>query len=236
MAINRPEIIETIYYGYAALPLKTVGEEASKYDPDAANALLDEIGLTNKNADGMRLGSDGQPLTLLLEHGAQAPDLGPVAEIVGEDLKAVGINVLVKKIDSTLWGTRSGNNDLQSTVMWSHDQGWEGGVGVADSIARAGDAWNDYLTSQGKQGVAPPDWIKQGQALAAKWWSAVPGSDEWKKITEEGFAWQRDNLPYINIVESVKYPMIASKKLGNVAQGGFAIGSNFSGEQLFFNP
>ena len=26
MAINRQELIDTIYYGYASLPLKTVGE------------------------------------------------------------------------------------------------------------------------------------------------------------------------------------------------------------------
>jgi hypothetical protein len=29
--------------------------------------------------------------------------------------------------------------------------------------------------------------------------------------------------------------MIANKKLGNVAQSGFAIGLNFAGEQLYFN-
>lgn len=235
MAINRPEIVETIYYGYASLPLKTVGEEASKYDPDAANALLDEMGLTNKDADGMRLGPDGKPFTLLLEHGAQAPDIAPVAEIVAEDLKKVGINVLVKKIDSTLWGTRRGSNDLMSTVFWSHDVGWGGGVGMQDDgIARAGRAWQQYYTSQGKQGQKPPEWAQQGYDLLAKWWAAVPGSAEWKQITDNSFAWQRDNLNMINIVEGVKYPMIASKKLGNVAQSGYAIASNFSGEQLFF--
>jgi len=235
MAINRPEIIETIYYGYAALPVRDVGEEASQYDPDTANALLDEIGLTNKNADGMRLGSDGQPMTLLLEHGAHAPDLSPIAEVVAEDLKKVGINVLVKKIDSQLWGTRMGNNDIMTTMFWTHDVGWGGGVGLNETLERAGRSWFDYNNSQGKLGVEPPAWMQQGFDLKKAWWSAVPGSDEWKKITDDAAAWQRDNLPIIKIVEGVKYPMIASKKLGNVAQGGYAIASNFSGEQLFFN-
>jgi peptide/nickel transport system substrate-binding protein len=235
MAINRPEIIETIYFGYASLPLRDVGEEASKYDPDAANALLDEIGLTNKNADGLRLGSDGQPLTLLLEHGAHAPDIAPVAEIVGEDLKKVGINVLVKKIDPQLWDTRRGSNDLMSTLFWTHDQGWGGGVGMNEVLENgAGRAWWQYNNSQGELGEKPPDWLQQGFDLKKQWWSAVPGSDEWNKITEDSAAWQRDNLPIIKIVEGVKYPMIASKNLGNVAQGGYAIASNFSGEQLFF--
>lgn len=234
MAVNRPEIIETIYYGYAGLPLKTVGEDASKYDPDAANAALDELGLTNKDADGLRLGSDGKPLTILLEHGAHAPDLGPVAEIVAADMKKIGINVSVKKIDTTLWGTRRGNNDLMSTVFWSHDQNGAAGLGVDDAIGRAGRSWAQYHTSQGKSGVKPPDWAQAGYDLMSKWWSAVPGSDDHKKLTEDGFAWQRDNLPYLTIVEDVKYPMVVSKKLGNVAQGGFAIACNFAGEQLYF--
>ncbi len=237
MAINRPEIIETIYYGYAALPQRDVGEANSKYDVDAANKLLDEIGLTNKDADGLRLGSDGKPLTILLEHGAHAPDLAPIAEIVGEDLKKVGINVQVKKIDPSLWGTRSNNNDLMSTMFWTHDQGWGGGTGLNEALGvrGAGAMWDRYLSSGGKNGEKPPDWVTKGQDIKTRWWTAVPGSAAWLKIGEEAAAWQRDNLPIIKIVEGVKYPMIANKKLGNVASSGFAIGLNFAGEQLYFN-
>lgn len=235
LAINRSEIIETIYYGFASLPLRDVGEENSQYDPDAANALLDEIGLTNKDANGMRLASNGQPLTLLLEHGAHAPDLSPISEIVAEDLKNIGLNVVVKRIDSQLWGTRRGNNDLMSTVFWTHDVGWGGGVGLNEALEQgAGRAWWQYYNSNGATGEKPPDWVQQGFDIKKAWWSAVPGSDEWNQITEQAHAWQRDNLPIVKIVEGVKYPMIASKNLGNVATGGYAIGSNFSGEQLFF--
>ena len=103
-----------------------------------------------------------------------------------------------------------------------------------DSIGRAGRVWEQYNRSQGKTGVKPPDWAQAGYDIMSKWWSAVPGSDEYKKLTEEGFAWQRDNVPYVTIVEDVKYPMVVSKKLGNVASSGFAIACNFAGEQLYF--
>lgn len=234
MAINRDEIIQTIYYGYASLPLRDVGEEASAYAPDAANALLDEVGLTNKDGDGMRLASDGKPLQILLEHAAHAPDLAPVAEIVAEDLKAVGISVLVKKIDPQLWDTRSANNDIMATMFWTHDQSGGGGAGFGEAFERSGRAWRVYINTQGKSGEKPPEWYMKGIDLAKQWWSLVPGSDAHKKVTQDIAAWQRENLPIVKIVEGVKYPMIVSKKLGNVAQGGFAIASNFSGEQLFF--
>jgi peptide/nickel transport system substrate-binding protein len=76
--------------------------------------------------------------------------------------------------------------------------------------------------------------MKKGFDIKAQWWTAVPGSAEWQKITESAAAWQRENLPIIKIVEGVKYPMIVSKNLGNVAQSGYAIACNFAGEQLFF--
>jgi peptide/nickel transport system substrate-binding protein len=78
MAINRQELIDTIYYGYASMPVETVGEENMTYDVDAANALLDEMGLTKRTPMAYRKYPEGwQPIDILLEHGAQAPDLVP---------------------------------------------------------------------------------------------------------------------------------------------------------------
>src|SRR5690606_12346762 len=55
LAINRQEIIDSVYYGFATLPLRTVGEEFSQHDPERANALLDEMGLTERDDEGFRL-------------------------------------------------------------------------------------------------------------------------------------------------------------------------------------
>ena len=222
-------------YGYAALPLEDVGEAAAKYDVDGANKLLDEIGLTNKDADGLRLGSDGKPLTILFEHGAHAPDLALIAEIVGEDLKKVGINVQVKKIDTTLWGTRRGANDLMSTMFWSHDQAGRWHRFERGRSTRLVARGHQYNNSSGASGVEPPDWMKEGFDTHAKWWTAVPGSAEWIKVSPKMLCLAAREPPYITIVEDVKYPMVVSKKLGNVAEGGFAIGLNFAGEQLVLN-
>ena len=233
MALNRQEFIDSIYYSFAGLPLTSVGEENSKYDVAKANSLLDDLGMKTKDADGFRMGPDGKPFSILLEHGAHAPDLQPAAELVAAQLKEVGIKVNVKRIDSTLWGNRNSANELQATVFWTHDQGWDSGYtgGVFDQSAPA---WQLWHTSNGKQGEEPPAWVKQAWDLDVKRWSSVSGSDEYNKLKEEGYAWARTNLPVIQIVEKVKYAMIANKKLHNVPQGGFAIAANFAGEQLWY--
>ncbi|GAB4557280.1 MAG: ABC transporter substrate-binding protein [Anaerolineae bacterium] len=233
LAINRPEIIESIYYGFASLPLKTVGEEFSQYDPQRANALLDEIGMTERDSEGYRLAPNGQPFTILVEHGAHAPDLAPVAELISEHLKDVGLRVQVKQIDPQLWSQRRNANELMSTVFWSHDRGWDAD-NTLGNINRAGRLWEIWRTTAGQEGEEPPDWVKEGIELAAKTWSSIPGSDEYNQLKEQSYAWERANLPLINIVENVKYPMIASQRLGNIPRSGYAIAANFSAEQFFY--
>jgi peptide/nickel transport system substrate-binding protein len=234
LAINRQELIDTVYFGHASLPLELVGEQYSRYDIAAANQLLDDMGLTEKNAQGVRLYPSGKPIEILLEHGAQAPDLIPVADLTVQYLKDIGLNVTAKQIEPSLHGEMWGANQIQATVMWSHDRGWDNDA-VTGSVGRAGRAWQVYMNTEGAEGVEPPDWVLEAYDIDARRWQVVSGSDEYMAVVAEGTQWCRDNLPYINYVENVKYPMIVSVRLGNVPRSGFAIAANFSGEQLFFN-
>jgi len=233
LAVNRQSIIETVYYGYASLPVETMGEEWSQFDPEKANALLDEIGMTNKDADGYRTYPDGSPFEILLEHGAHAPDLAPVADLLIGYFKDVGIKLTVKQIDPNLWDQKGAANERQATVMWSHDIGWDGDV-VIGNVNRAGRAWENYRITNGKQGEEPPAWIQEAIDIEAARWQSVSGSEEYNKLVQQGFDWCQTNLPYINFVEHVKYPLIVNKNLGNVPSSGYAIAGNFSIVQMFF--
>ncbi|MFN8442766.1 MAG: ABC transporter substrate-binding protein [Caldilineaceae bacterium] len=232
-AINRQEIIDSVYYTFAGMPSTLVGDENDSYDVDKANALLDELGMKDKDSDGFRKGPDGQPFSILLEHGAHAPDLEPIAELLAAQLKEVGINLQVKRIDSTLWGQRRDANELQATVFWGNDQGWDDDrLGGNPNIF--GQEWNLWHTSKGKEGTEAPDWVKKYWDLNVARWSAVSGSDEYNKLAQQGLDWAKENLPQITLVENVKYPMIANKKLHNVPSAGYAIACNFAGEQLWY--
>lgn len=233
MGINRDEIIESIYYGFAGYPVKTVGEENAKYDVDAANALLDELGMTEKDADGFRMGPDGQPFEILLEQAAQAPDIQPVTELLVEQYKAIGIKINAKRIDGSLQTQRRDANELQATVMWHHDQNGDNDR-LGARLDYAAPEWNRWYNTAGKEGLEPTDWLKEALDRNKKRWESVSGSDEYNALAEEGHAWQRANLPAITIVEDVKYPMIVNKNLRNVPQAGYAIACNFAGEQLWY--
>lgn len=233
LALNRDEMIESLYYGFASLPELTVGSEQYQRDLDEANALLDEMGLDQMDSEGYRLRPDGERLTIQLEHGAHAPDLSPAAELVAEHLREVGIEVQVKTMEATLWAQRRDANELQATVFWAHDQGWDNNW-TSDTIQRAGHDWWTYVQSGGEDGVEPPEWVMEAFEIDKARWGAVSGSDEYNQLKSDGYEWHRNNLPEITIVENVKYPLIVSARFGNVATNGYAIAQNFAGEQLFY--
>jgi len=236
LAQNRKEMIDNVYFGFAAIPDQTVDPAYVKYDVAAANKLLDEMGLDKKDADGNRLYPDGTAMNIVLANGQEDAGFTPLAELIGANLKKVGIKVLVKAVDPNLRGQQTAANAIQMYVMWNHDRGWDNDV---DDPGRAGTAWADWFGSLGKKGVEPPDWIKKAVDINTRRWSSISGSDEYNQIVAEGLKWTADNLPYINLVEHVKSPVIVSNKLGNVPADGSNvtdIGVNFALVQMYFKP
>lgn len=86
----------------------------TEYDPDAANALLDGIGLTEMDGEGYRLRPDGQRLTLVVEANDAAH--GPKLELLADNLADIGIELLPRIIDRTQWDDNRDNNNFQ--VQW----------------------------------------------------------------------------------------------------------------------
>ena len=65
----------------------------TKYDPAAANALLDGIGLTAKDADGFRLRSDGSGERLSFAHISDIGPAGDILELQTEYYADIGIEI-----------------------------------------------------------------------------------------------------------------------------------------------
>lgn len=108
-AINLDEIIEQVCLGYAdkgtagyvkaGLAEYTEGLEYT-YDPDKAEEMLDALGYTERDADGMRLSKDGEEMNLeLLVQSGNATRIR-TAELIAQHLGKVGVRVTVNAMES----------------------------------------------------------------------------------------------------------------------------------------
>ncbi len=132
----------------------------TRYDPERARALLDSIGLDRRDADGFRLGPDGERVSLILElMVVEGPDMDAV-EIVRSQWEEVGIQTALKPEERTLYHQRVTQNGehmigivgaeatfpLLSSPRWFATSLW----------AEWAHHWARWYLSEGRRGAEPP--------------------------------------------------------------------------------
>ncbi|MBL9213910.1 MAG: hypothetical protein JNG83_00390, partial [Opitutaceae bacterium] len=110
-AINRQAILRAEFFGLGepsqaepgpASPLHSprLARSSITYDPAAANALLDGLGLTRRDIDGFRTLPDGSPMVWFLPYRSSTP-LGPLQFVI-DDWAAVGIRAVARPVTDAL--------------------------------------------------------------------------------------------------------------------------------------
>ena len=88
-----------------------------QYDPDEANRLLDEMGLTDRDADGYRLRPDGKRLAFTIEFSnSNTGEKTAGLELVAEQWRDVGIDAALKAISNDLVSARTLANQMEVGV------------------------------------------------------------------------------------------------------------------------
>ena len=234
LAINRDEVNETLFLGLGtpeqALPQNVpyVTEEDKKfmteYDPARANKLLDEMGL-KKGADGIRMRSDGKPLTILWEYTLQYVWSAEFPALIAEYWQNVGVNVLLKEVNTQLCREKQKANTLDITSEWmapyepsmiSSPQLFV--VPYASFWPIMGTPWMDWKTSDGKSGEEPPSWVKRLWEIADEFKTTVPGSERYMELGKEMIALNFQNLVVIGTLGEIPLITVVSNRMGNVPE------------------
>jgi peptide/nickel transport system substrate-binding protein len=168
MAVDRDEINQSLLFGTARMgqlspmPSSKYYKESysaawASFNKDAANKLLDGMGLTQKNAQGIRLRKDGKPLSYIIEQGGLrvGPLTPKVSEMIATYWRDIGIDATSKEVDSSLLQTRMNNNQVHCTV-WHADR-------CTDLLLPLEPQW--FIPTAGGQGGASAAW--------AAWWAAA---------------------------------------------------------------
>ena len=133
MGIDRDQLNEAFWLGvgtpgspvpFAESPYNPGSEWRDKwstFDPDRANALLDEIGLTKKDAEGFRVRTDnGERLRIQIDTVKAFLPWPQQAEMIADQWKKIGIQADVREYERSLGQTRTRNNEHHIRI-WTNN-------------------------------------------------------------------------------------------------------------------
>ncbi len=236
VAINRDEINEVVFFGlgkpqqYIAFsPTPSfVNDELlqhyAQFDPDMANALLDEIGMVDKDGDGMRELPNGDKLVISLQVATQAISI-KLMEMVGQHWKNVGIDNTVKEVTTDEFRSAMSANKLDVT-QYSKGQPLAVILGISELFLPPFDnyfnlksaiLWGEYVDSDGASGVKPPDYVYQMIDDIGAFQAAPAGSAESNKLGLRLVKAMTENLLFIGTVKAV-LPIYHSNNLKNFTE------------------
>lgn len=254
LAIDRQQMNDIFYFGQAAVRQATappmtsfyedwMGDYFAEYDPDRANALLDEMGLGWDRNRQIRLRSDGQPLQIVLE---TTEEFAPMAELVAEHWSAIGVATTMRQLERIFFYERGPAND-RDAATWTFDSVSEFSM-RSDSCARfrptwgqpidPAPLWQTWFNTGGQSGEEPPQAVKELYALCDEFIVADPDSERYKELGREILKRNVEGLYNIGTVVAPRVVMI-SERLGNTPRAGtfaydFMFWVPYRGDQWYF--
>ena len=191
----------------------------TEYDPDRADALLDEVGLAERDDAGFRLRPDGERLAIVIDTRFEAQN--PTLELVRQFWEDVGVEALVRLIDRTLYTERV------STAAFEIRFGAWDRSSIISADPRLMLGWQTFAPeyfrwwdSGGTDGVEPPADHPVRQVWAS--WEAATSANTYEEAeahVQDIVSVHRENGWLIGLVGETPAIFIVSNRLGNFPPG-----------------
>ena len=237
MAIDRDEINQVIFFGLAspanntALPASPLYDEErstlyATYDPDAANALLDEMGLTERDGDGIRLLPDGEPLEVIVHTSGERTMETDILELIADRWRDVGVALFVSASQRDVFRTRVFSGEAAMSVWFGLDNALFAASTVPEELAPVEQSWLQYPTwgqyvQTGGDTGEPPD-MDFGIRLMELWntWLTSVDRQERLAVVGEMLDIHVEQMTSIGTVQGVLQPVVVANRLRNVPEEG----------------
>lgn len=237
LGIDRADINKALFFGLAAEGNNAVLKDSplfkpayltanAGHDPKTANALLDQLGLSARNAEGVRLMADKRPLELVVETAGEAKEETDVLQLIAQHYRAIGIKLVVKPSDRTAMRTRAYSGEAMMTA-WS---GWDTGIPTPemspDELAPTRQdmliwpKWGNHYETRGKAGEPVDVPVAQELLKLDAAWNAAKTSAERKAAWDKMLAIHAEQQFIIGTVSGVMQPVVVRANLRNVPQKG----------------
>ena len=233
LAIDREEINQVVYFGLVAASANTVLPESplfredyqqawSEFDLDTANALLDEIGLTERDTDGLRLMSDGRALEIVIQSAGESTEQSDILELIHDTWLQLGIKIHTKPSQREVFRERVYSGEAMMAVWHGYDNGLPTADTPPDEFVPMHQdqlqwpVWGQHYETSGLTGETPDLAPVQRLLELAEAWrlagSGVEKEDAWHEILKI----HAEQVYSIGTVSGVPQPVVVSNRLHNV--------------------
>jgi len=237
LAIDRREINMAMFYGLTKESADTILPESPLFeprfanawvahDPERANALLDEAGLTERDSDGIRFLPDGRRAQIVVETPGESTLDTDVLQLIADYWQKIGISLFIRTSQRDTFRSRAVGGEIIMS-MWF---GVDNGVPTADmnpgQLAPTADdqlqwpVWGLNYISHGEMGVAPelPPVVELLKLL--KRWRLSSDAAEREEVWKEMLSIYTDQVFSIGLVNASLQPILVTKKLRNFPEEG----------------
>jgi peptide/nickel transport system substrate-binding protein len=233
-AINRDQIRESAFLGlgearqgvpapgHPYFPGDEYAKKYTAYDAAKANKMLDDLGLTKRDAQGIRLLPNGKPATIEISVVPAFGSWPDVAQLMAKDWEKVGIKTIVQIRERALHFKMRDSNDLM-TEIWNEDTTAFPFTGNAKQDVRnsviltLGPLYTQWYNSKGKEGVEPTPEIKKIVELVDT--ARTVGTEGQIKAAQEIYKIWADQIYEVGIVgltPMIQGVVVVNNKMKNV--------------------
>ncbi|MGR3615523.1 MAG: ABC transporter substrate-binding protein [Paracoccaceae bacterium] len=237
LGINRNSINKALYFKLAetgamsVLPASPFFDEANRdawadYNPDHANALLDEAGLTERDGNGIRKLPDGRIMELVIETAGERQEVENALQIVTDDWREIGVKLVMRPLDRDILRNRVFSGTTMASVWF----GWDNGIpqsytspaylAPTDQVFLAWPKWGQYHQTGGEVGEAPDLAEAQRLIQLAHDWDVATTDEQREAAWTEMLKIHADQIYAIGILNEAPQPVVVNKMLRNVPKKG----------------
>ncbi len=235
LGIDRKTINQALYFklakpgAMAVLPASPFYSEENaqawaQYDPDQANALLDEAGLRERDKNGIRLLPDGRPMELIIETAGERQEVENALQIVTDTWREIGVDLVMRPLDRDILRNRVFAGNTMASVWF----GWDDGLpqvhtspaylAPTDQVFLAWPKWGQYYQTGGEVGEAPDMPEAERLMTLAHDWEIATTDEQRAAVWTEMLEIHADQLYAIGILNGAPQPIVVSNRLRNVPE------------------
>jgi peptide/nickel transport system substrate-binding protein len=237
LAIDRAELNQVVYFGLAlpgnntVLPRSPLYKESyrnrwASFDIAQANALLDEVGLSERDGRGYRKLPDGRRCEIVVETAGESTEETDLLQLIADSWKKAGIGLHTNPTQREVFRRRTFAGDSVMGI-W---KGLENGVPNAemspaelapvDQYSYQWPKWGQHYQTRGRSGT-PVDMDKPDHLLELyREWRTTRSAGRKAEIWHEMLSINAEQQYTIGLAANVPQPVVVHDRLRNLPKEG----------------